>query len=448
MKENDIQDLDELRLSNLPIYLEKLNQNIINLHKEVIKKDLLAKNKNDIHSKTPIRQSENKLNDKESIKYEKKNKINYNENKERNSFYTDNKKQNKSKDTKLSENKSFIESNDNKYKKVFVQKFTAPTTRQNNNQIKMKKIKNIVLGKDKKNFDISEVNICKRKSINNMIKNELENRSLSKSPNKFSFKPRKRKNDFSFDKNEEKNINYGNNDNKNIRICTSPTNKSKENQKKEEIIDEIKKNNKNKILVFPKKIIYQKRVNSFDNNISHKKNINDNKKNLLIFDLLNMILLYNEYIISELKLNNDEKIIMTQYSSFLIDKILILDENKNNDNNNENIINIDLKEKSAKIIQRKWRNNLIKKNIQNKGNTNINYELRKMVVNDFIEKKKNKIKNIIHELNNILNSYSILNIKKHFFKEIIKLIKGINDQEKYYYYKDYINKIIFIENLF
>ena len=63
----------------------------------------------------------------------------------------------------------------------------------------MKKIKNIVLGKDKKNFDISEVNICKRKSINNMIKNELENRSLSKSPNKFSFKPRKRKNDFGID---------------------------------------------------------------------------------------------------------------------------------------------------------------------------------------------------------------------------------------------------------
>ena len=447
MEEHDIKDLDELRLSNLPNYLEKLNQNIINLHKEFIKKDNEKNNyQKDIQSITPIRKLSKKIIDKENIKYEKKNHIYYNINKEQNSFYSDNKKQNNSKDTKTNENKSFIETNNQKYKKVFIQKFPSPTSRKKKHRINIKKTINNSLERKKKNLDISEVNCNKRKSINNKIKNELGDRSLSKSRNKYTFKPRKSKNDCSFNKNEKKNINFENND-IGDKIITSPRNKRNKNDNQESLNEEIKTNNKKKFLIFPKKIISENKINSLKHINNNKNNINDNKKDFLIFDLLNMILLYNEYIISELQLNNHEKIIMTQYSSFLIDKILILKENKIKNNNN-NEINIDIKEKSAKIIQRKWRKNIIKKNIQYKKNSNINYELRKMVVNNFIEKEKNKTKNIFNELNNTLNSYSLLNIKDDFFKEIIKLIKGINIQEKYYYYKEYINRIILNENLF
>ena len=444
MEEHDIKDLDELRLSNLPNYLEQLNQNIINLHKEVTKKDNEKNNyQKDIQSITPIRQLSKKIIDKENIKYEKKNHIYYNINKDKNSFYSNARIQNKSKDTKTNENKSFIEPKNQKFKKVFIQKFPSPTSRQNKYKINLKKTINTSLEKEKKNLDISEVNCNKRKSINKKIKNELGNRSLSKSPNKFSFKPRRSK-DNSFNKNEKK---FENNETQEKNI-NSPRNKRKENEKKEPLLDEINRNNKKKILILPKNLISEKRINSLKhiNHLSNKNIINAHKKDFEIFDLLNMILLYNEYIISELQLNNYEKIIMTQYSNFLIDKILILNENKITNNNNEK--NYDIKEKSAKIIQRKWRKNMIKKHIQDKKNTNINYELRKMVVHNFIEKGKNKIKNIINEFNNTMNSYSLLNIKDDFFKEIIKLIKGINNEEKYNYYKDYINRIILIENLF
>ena len=39
----------------------------------------------------------------------------------------------------------------------------------------------------------------------------------------------------------------------------------------------------------------------------------------------------------------------------------------------------DIKWKSAKIIQRKWRKNIIKHSLKKKTNSNINYELRKII---------------------------------------------------------------------
>ena len=100
------------------------------------------------------------------------------------------------------------------------------------------------------------------------------------------------------------------------------------------------------------------------------------------------------------------------------------------------------------IIQRKWRDYKLKKYLKNKKNKNINNELRKLIVDNFIEKEGFGIRKVIGNLNLSLENFINLKHKNHFIKEVKKGIIGFNKKkEKYKYYKEYINSIILKNNI-
>lgn len=486
MEEKDKKVLEEdIKLSNLNNYLEKINQKIINLHKEVSRKDEIEKKKHsqkNISIRTQLENKKslkNKDNNDEKKIYETENYKNLNKNEDENlgikfynvnseketySYVNNNKKINQLKENNFFSNKSFIESHNKKYKKINIQRFSNSSSSQKN--LNKKKIDNSFIH-EKRKLDTSKNDYNKKKKrqiFNNKTDNELKNskKSLSKSPFKqYSFKP-KRKKDINLNiKNEEhinRNIeNESNRDFYDKESIIKDKNSLKlfddsfsNNNDDYRISDMKKDNDKKKIIILPKNIISNKGKTKYSN-ISSENNkiIMKEEKQFQLLDFFNLMLLYNEYLISKIKLERNEKIIMSQYSSFLIDKILNLNENKNDENEKVDIKihDDDIKWKSAKIIQRKWRKNIIKHNLKKKTNSNINYELRKMILNNFVEKEKNDIKNMIKDINNIMRSYSFLHQKDCFYKEIIKLIKGTYDEtQKFNYYKDYINKIILIEN--
>ena len=139
-------------------------------------------------------------------------------------------------------------------------------------------------------------------------------------------------------------------------------------------------------------------------------------------------------------------VFLNSYSSFLISKISEY-ENKKDIMNNSEEDEIFNQEKSAKIIQRKWRNYIVQKFIKEKKN--INDELKKMIVDNFIEKEGFKSRKIIGNLNSSLDDFINLNQKDNFIEEIRKIIYGFeNNDEKYKFYQKYINDIIIKDNIF
>ena len=173
----------------------------------------------------------------------------------------------------------------------------------------------------------------------------------------------------------------------------------------------------------------------------------DIPKNIEINDILKMMLFYNEYILSKENFNNNDKMIMNSYSSFLCDKILQSDNKKCISDDNEDEI-IDNKEKSVMIIQRKWRDYKINNYLKRNKNKNINDELRKFTVDNFIDKEGFGIRKVIGNLNLSLENFINLKQKNNFIKELKKGILGFNNkQEKYKFYKEYINNKILKNNI-
>ena len=139
MEEKDKKVLEEdIKLSNLNNYLEKINQKIINLHKEVSRKDEIEKKKHsqkNISIRTQLENKKslkNKENNDEKKIYETENYKNLNKNEDENlgikfynvnseketySYVNNNKKINQLKENNFS-NKSFTEYHNKKYKKI------------------------------------------------------------------------------------------------------------------------------------------------------------------------------------------------------------------------------------------------------------------------------------------------------------------------------------------
>jgi hypothetical protein len=263
--------------------------------------------------------------------------------------------------------------------------------------------------------------------------------------------------------------------------------KKRTNSAKEETTDTSYKNK-----FFNEKIKKIKKVN--ENNIINKSNskqINVKIDKIKIKDYMRMMLMLNEYIINnnlfEDYSNPESKKILDSYNLFLTNNINInyeskievkndkidkkeysdkaVKENDKNDKDNKELS--DIKEdktnkenkpnnddkiiKATIIIQRSWRKSKIEKYLINNFIEEED-ELRKMMLNNMIDKSKNKEIKIIDIFNNVINSFkqiykNIDEVEKVFYY-IQKIIqRKLNVYEKNLLYKEYINKIIYKNNL-
>ena len=427
-------------LADLPNYLEKINQNILNIDKKI--SNQISKENNKMTPKVNslrVKYSDNKnkkedLNELKNIVMKSIEGINgiIDDEKfdiKKSSNNLDSKKKGKNLSNQLSAKNNKIVNNSNKNNDMInnqnkIEKSKTETARLENRKFNKKNNSNIISENEMNNILLKDPNNRynnnpsneeepqERKLTINKIEpiSNQENRNQSKSPNRiYSFKPKSSK--------------------RKISISTSETNVNKNKDKK--IISTL--SNDLEIGI----------INKNDINIYSK----DIPKNVEINDIFKMMLFYNEYILSKLHLNNKDKMIMNSYSSFLYDKIN-QSENKNNIIDNNEDEEIDNKEKSVMIIQRKWRDYKIKNYFKNKNNKNINNEFRKLTVDNFIEKEGFGIRKVIGNLNLSLENFINLKQKNNFIKELKKGILGFNNkEEKYKFYKEYINNKILKNNI-
>ena len=136
---------------------------------------------------------------------------------------------------------------------------------------------------------------------------------------------------------------------------------------------------------------------------------------------------------------------MDIFSKFLASKIN-LNYPRENDIDMDDII------KKIKYIQRFWRKRKVKKYVKENGNEE-KKEMKKMVLNNFIDKSGYQSKKILGMFHNMLEQFFIENNKKYNNKDtninktfyyIQKLImEDLSSFEKNELYRDYINKIIY-----
>ena len=257
--------------------------------------------------------------------------------------------------------------------------------------------------------------------------------------------------------------------------------KKRTNSAKEEATDTSYKN----------KFFDEKIKKTKENNLINKpdsKQLNEKIDKIKIKDYMRMLLMLNEYIISnnlfEDYSNPQSKKILDSYNLFLTNNINVnyeskievinkidkkeennkankendknekdnsddkeLSNNKDDKNNKENKVNNDDKIiKAAIIIQRRWRKSKIDKYLINNFIEEED-ELRKMLLNNLMDKQKSKDIKIIDIFNNVINSFKIVykNIEEveKIFYYIQKIIqRKLNIYEKNLLYKEYINKII------
>jgi len=302
----------------------------------------------------------------------------------------------------------------------------------------------------------------------------------------------------------------------NLNINTEDNNENDKKDKKEEnnLVSPLAKNNhkfkkrtnsakeeaadtsyKNKF--FNEKIKKIKKANESNTiNKPDSKQINEKIDKIKIKDYMRMMLMLNEYIISnnlfEDYSNPESKKILDSYNLFLTNNINVnyesnievkddkddkidkkeeydkankendknekdnkdnkdnkeLNDNKEDKDNKENKVNDDNKIiKAAIIIQRRWRKSKIDKYLINNFIEEED-ELRKMLLNNLMEKPKSKDIKIIEIFNNVINSFKMVyknidEVEKVFYY-IQKIIqRKLSVYEKNLLYKEYINKIIY-----
>ena len=168
-------------------------------------------------------------------------------------------------------------------------------------------------------------------------------------------------------------------------------------------------------------------------------------------DILKLMLFLNEYIINNNLLDDyyqeKNRKILDDYSKFLAGKI-------NLNFPIENDISVDDFVNKTKKIQRKWRQIKVMKYLE-KNKFEENKEIKKMVINNYIEKAGYKIKKFFGMFHNLVEQFTLLenkndfnmvdnNINKcfYFVKKIIT--NNLSNLEKNELYKDYINKVIYL----
>ena len=169
-------------------------------------------------------------------------------------------------------------------------------------------------------------------------------------------------------------------------------------------------------------------------------------------DILKLMLFLNEYIINNNLLDDyymeKNRKILDDYTKFLITKI-----NFNTYPKETELVNDDLVNKTN-IIQRNWRKIKIEKFLEKKKLTE-EYELKKMVMNNYIEKAGYQTKKFFGIFHNLIEQFTFMEEKNNVntkennlnksFNLVNKIMKNnLTNCEKNKLYKDYINKVIFL----
>ena len=169
-------------------------------------------------------------------------------------------------------------------------------------------------------------------------------------------------------------------------------------------------------------------------------------------DILKLMLFLNEYIINNNLLDDyymeKNRKILDDYTKFLITKINFNTYPKETELVNDDLVN------RTNIIQRNWRKIKIEKFLEKKKLTE-EYELKKMVMNNYIEKAGYQTKKFFGIFHNLIEQFTFMekkndsNIKENNLNRSFYLVKKImmnnlTNLEKNELYKDYINKVIFL----
>ena len=169
-------------------------------------------------------------------------------------------------------------------------------------------------------------------------------------------------------------------------------------------------------------------------------------------DILKLMLFLNEYIINNNLLDDyymeKNRKILDDYTKFLITKINFNTYPKETELVNDDFVN------KTNIIQRNWRKIKIEKFLEKKKLTE-EYELKKMVMNNYIEKAGYQTKKFFGIFHNLIEQFTFMeeknnvNTKENNLNKSFNLVNKImrnnlTNCEKNKLYKDYINKVIFL----
>ena len=305
----------------------------------------------------------------------------------------------------------------------------------------------------------------KNKKIQNNI--DLKTRDINK-PKVFSEKSTEEENNAFNNTQKKKKINNSSqNHNKTGKKNNSNSMLIDINYKINEDIDSLnKKENKANKIICPTSKNSNKREKmvatlddienqEFENIIKINKNIkilNAKKvsEKIKTQDFMKMMLILNEYVITNNLLedysNKQNKKILNDYSLFLLKNI------KNNHINKNKKLKI-ITSSNNKIIlavikiQRKWRKIKLEKylinNFLEEGS-----ELRKMLINNLMEKTKFENSNILDIFNCLINNCKLINNNVEDINIIFELIRkliqrNLTINEKNIIYKEYINEVIY-----
>jgi hypothetical protein len=230
-----------------------------------------------------------------------------------------------------------------------------------------------------------------------------------------------------------------------------------ENNKNNKAKYKIQKVNQIKITNAPlikQRNIYHSKTQTFVNNNSQLlKGIYSKEfpSKIKTNDVLKLMLFLNEYIINNNLLDDyylpQNRKILDEYSQFLSSKINV-NYPKEIDISIDNVVN------KVKCIQRFWRKRKIKSYLKQKRVEKKN-EIKRMIVNNYIQKSGFKTKKVLGLFHNLLENF-LLNIddekskindndinKTFYFIKKLILKEDLTLFEENELYKDYINNIIY-----
>ena len=325
----------------------------------------------------------------------------------------------------------------------------VPKTKENSNKLQKETTNNTNLSFSDNNNLSNNISIASKeiKSKKYIVKISKQKQTSDKkvSPKKFNFTSKK-------DQSKTNNISIVE-DNKFINISESissdETPKKNDKLKSSQHLDSISHLRPRNASVGRKSVdsdfsqngsraYFHKIVNNFYNKEFPSK-INTN-------DILKLMLFLNEYLLNNNVLNdiylNENKKILEDYTQYISKKITV-DYPEESD-----VCDIDTTIKFVKIIQRKWRQKIMK-NYLDKNKKNEKDELKKFIVNKYIKKSGYKIKKILGLFNTIVENFDNVNKQSDInevFYTIQKLENGkLTNYEKNLLYKDFINSVIYMK---
>ena len=397
-----------------------------------------------------------------SIKKENKNQIDYinqsNQNQKKyvikNSYNLNNSKKSniiKKIETKINISPLFKKRNYSFNSKYTKESFNSLNT--DNNSTESNNILNNHINNTKKSH-FNKKSILNKMNLN-LSKSNIKLSNSTKNINqKYIFKPKYKRTSSNLNKKL-------NNSNKKLLIREKTLNNSLKNSNdfyyrnnKLKNINNKKKLSSTPIVKGQNKLYKNKSINFFNksnNNIGILKKLYSKEfpKKIKTNDVFKLMLFLNEYIINN-NLLDDYYIYQNRKNLDIFSKFLASKINLNYPR--ENDIDMDDIIKKIKYIQRFWRKRKVKKYVKENGNEE-KKEMKKMVLNNFIDKSGYQSKKILGMFHNMLEQFFIENNKKYNNKDtninktfyyIQKLImEDLSSFEKNELYRDYINKIIY-----